>query len=346
MLAISEVKKAYGAFDLGPIDLAVDAEVLSVLGPSGCGKTTLLSAIAGVVDPDAGTVTLNGTDLAGRSPEERGTVLVFQDGALFPHMTARENVAYTTASARKVEELAARLEVGDVLDQRAATLSGGERQRVALARSLAADPDALLLDEPLANLDAPIKRRLRDELRPLLSSLSIPVLYVTHDQHEATAIGDRLAVMADGAIQQCNTPGEVFAHPATPFVASFTGSTNLFRARVAGTDENPTLEWADHELDAPDHESEVGETIEFCIRPEYVVVENGARERPNVLDGRVRRVVFEGDDYLVDVAPESTDDTIQVTLSPPVYDRLELADGERVRLSLPSDAIHVIGAGE
>ncbi|WP_049902058.1 ABC transporter ATP-binding protein [Halococcus agarilyticus] len=347
MLTINGVKKSYGAFELGPIDLAVDAEVLSVLGPSGCGKTTLLSAVAGVVEPDAGTVTLNGADLAGRPPEERGTVLVFQDGALFPHMTARENVAYAAASAGNVEELAARLEVADVLDQRAATLSGGERQRVALARSLAADPDALLLDEPLANLDAPIKRRLRDELRPLLASLSIPVLYVTHDQHEATAIGDRLAVMAEGRIQQCDTPGEVFARPATPFVASFTGSTNLFRVRVAEADGSPVLEWGGLELGAPDHGCEIGETVQFCIRPEYVtVVESGVRERRNTLFGRVRRVVFEGDGYLVDVAPEGVDDVIRVTLSSPVYDRLELADGERVRLSLPSDAIHVIGAGE
>ncbi|PSQ11258.1 ABC transporter ATP-binding protein [Halobacteriales archaeon QS_7_68_65] len=347
MLAISGVKKTHDGFELGPIDLAVDAEVLSVLGPSGCGKTTLLSVIAGVADPDAGTVTLNGTDLAGRPPEERGTVLVFQDGALFPHMTARENVAYAATSTERVDALAATLEVDDVLDQRAATLSGGERQRVALARSLAAAPDALLLDEPLANLDAPIKRRLRDELRPLLSSLSIPVLYVTHDQHEATAIGDRLAVIADGAIQQLDTPGEVFAHPATPFVASFTGSTNLFRARVDRTDGSPVLDWGDHELEIADYECEVGETVEFCIRPEYVaIVENGVGERPNVLEGRVRRVVFEGDDYLVDVAPEGVNDVIQVTLSPPVYDRLGLADSERVWLSLPSDAIHVLGAGE
>ncbi|EMA43900.1 ABC transporter ATP-binding protein [Halococcus saccharolyticus] len=344
MLAIDGLTKSYGAFDLGPIDLAVDEEVLAVLGPSGCGKTTLLAAIAGVTDTDAGTITLNGRDLTDRAPEDRGTVLVFQDGALFPHMTARENVAYAAASTGKIDELAATLEIGDVLDQRAATLSGGERQRVALARSLAADPSALLLDEPLANLDAPIKRRLRDELRPLLSSLSIPVVYVTHDQHEATAIGDRLAVVNDGVIQQLDTPSEVFARPATPFVASFTGSTNLFQARVAEEEGNPVLEWADHRFDVADDEYPVGVDIWFCIRPEYVtVVDDLAVEGRNNLDGHVRRRVFEGDGYRIDVTPEGADDVLQVTLSPPDYDWLDLDDRDRVRLSLPQDAIHIVG---
>ena len=351
MLGIDGLVKSHGTFDLGPIDLTVGEEVLAVLGPSGCGKTTLLAAIAGVTDTDAGTITLNGTDLTDRAPEDRGTVLVFQDGALFPHMTARENVAYAAASAGKVDELAATLEIGDVLDQRAATLSGGERQRVALARSLAADPAALLLDEPLANLDAPIKRRLRDELRPLLSSLSIPVVYVTHDQHEATAIGDRLAVVNDGAIQQLDTPAAVFARPATPFVASFTGSTNLFRARIAAEEEreegNPVLEWAGQQLDVPDHEYPVGETVWFCIRPEYVtVVDDPAVDGRNILGGDVQRRVFEGDGYRIDVTPDGADDVLQVTLSPPDDDRLGLDDREQVRVSLPRDAIHIVGEGD
>src|SRR5699024_3507921 len=231
-------------------DLAVGEEVLAVLGPSGCGKTTLLSAVAGVIEPDSGHVVLNGTDLTGRPPEDRDAVLVFQDGALFPHMTARENVSYAASSKERVESLAEALEIGNILDQRADTLSGGERQRVALARSLATDPAALLLDEPLANLDAPIKRRLRDELRPLLSSLDIPVVYVTHDQREAIALGDRIAVVNGGRIEQLDTPAEVFAHPETPFVASFTGSVNLFRARVAETDRNIVLDWNGRRLHA------------------------------------------------------------------------------------------------
>jgi molybdate/tungstate transport system ATP-binding protein len=340
-LVIDGVRKSHGAFELGPIDLAVGEEVLSVLGPSGCGKTTLLSTVAGLIDPDAGTVSLDGLDLTGRPPEKRGTVLVFQDGALFPHMTARENVAYAARSEDRVTELADALEIGGVIDQKADTLSGGERQRVALARSLAADPDALLLDEPLANLDAPIKRRLRDELRPLLASLDVPVVYVTHDQREATAIGDRLAVIADGELLQLDTPAEVFAHPATPFVASFTGSTNLFRGQVVESETGPTLDWNDRRLDAAVDGTSVGDDVWFCIRPEYVTLADD--ETRNALTGAITRRVFEGDGHLLDVVPDKGDEPVRLALSPPAYERAELDGRDQVRLALPANAIHVIG---
>lgn len=338
-LVVDCVRKFHGDFELGPIDLAVGEEVLSVLGPSGCGKTTLLSTIAGVVTPDAGEVVLNGLDLTGRPPEKRGTVLVFQDGALFPHMTARENVAYAARSEDRVTELADTLEIAGILDQRADTLSGGERQRVALARSLAADPDALLLDEPLANLDAPIKRRLRDELRPILAALDVPVIYVTHDQREATAVGDRLAVIADGEIHQLDTPAEVFAHPATPFVASFTGSVNLFRGRVIDAEAGPALDWNGRRLDAIIEEG-VGTEVWFCIRPEYVGL--AGTDHPNTLTGTVTRRVFEGDGHLLDVALDGGDETVRLALSPSIDDA-RAVERERVRVALPPDAIHVIG---
>ena len=344
MLELANIVKSYDGFDLGPIDLTVENEVLSILGPSGCGKTTLLSTVAGIAEPDAGRVVLNGTDLTGRPPEHRGTVLVFQDGALFPHMTARNNIAYAATSPERVEDLAETLEISDILGQRAATLSGGERQRVALARSLATDPGALLLDEPLANLDAPIKRRLRDELYPLLSSLDTPVIYVTHDQHEATVIGDRLGVMKDGTLHQLDTPSEVFAHPTTPFVASFTGSVNLFQAQVAETDSSLVLDWSDQQIETPSYEHTVGEDVYFCIRPEYIAIaDDPDPDNRNVLEGTVVRRVFEGDDYLVDIAPSKMDETLQIRLSPPVYDQLGLADRNRIQVLLAKDAIHVIG---
>ncbi|MFB6256960.1 MAG: ABC transporter ATP-binding protein, partial [Haloplanus sp.] len=158
-LRLDGVTKRYAGFELGPLDLAVADEVLAVLGPSGCGKTTLLWLVAGLTRLDAGTVTLDGRTLDGRPPENRGIGLVFQDGALFSHLTARENIAYA-ATEDRVDDLAATLEIRDLLDRRPPSLSGDERQRVALARTLAADPDALLLDEPLSSLDAPIRRRL------------------------------------------------------------------------------------------------------------------------------------------------------------------------------------------
>lgn len=338
MLELDGLVTTYDAFQLGPIDLTI-GEVLSVLGPSGSGKTTLLSTIAGITTPDAGTITLNGTDLTERPPEERATTLVFQEGALFPHMTAKENIEYAAVSGKRVEELAETLEITDVLGQRADTLSGGERQRVALARSLAADPAALLLDEPLANLDAPIKRRLRDELRDLLASLEIPVVYVTHDQRQATVIGDQIAVMEGGTFHQIDPPTEVFDRPATPFVASFTGSVNLFRARV-GTDRDLVL-WDDHRIETARNGYDVGDEVQFCIRPEYVTID-GTRDsdRSNVFDGRIVRRIFEGDDYRVTVTPDVGSETIEVKLSPSEYDRLGLDDCERVQVTLEKDAIH------
>ena len=343
-LELDGIVTTHGDFELGPIDLVIEREVLAVLGPSGCGKTTLLSTIGGITRPDAGTVTLDGRDLTGLAPEHRGTALVFQDGALFPHMTARENIAYAATSAERVTDLAATLEIESILSQRADTLSGGERQRVALARSLAADPDVLLLDEPLAALDAPIRQHLRTELRDLLSSLGIPVLYVTHDQHEATVLGDRVAVVSDGKLHQCDVPTEVFARPATPFVASFTGSVNLFDARVVDAGATPSLDWDGRRLDVPLDGRTVGDEVQFCLRPEYVVLGDEAAPAVgnNTFTGAISRLLFEGDSYRVDIAFEWTDDLIQATLSPPTYDRLGLEDRERIRVALPADAIHVI----
>jgi molybdate/tungstate transport system ATP-binding protein len=356
VLALDNIVKTYDAFQLGSIDLAVEDEVVSVLGPSGSGKTTLLSIIAGIVSPDTGTVTVDGTDLTDRPPEDRATVLVFQDGALFPHMTARENIEYAAVTPERVEDLAETFEIADVLDQQADTLSGGERQRVALARSLAADPAVLLLDEPLANLDTPIKRRLRDELSDLLASLAIPVVYVTHDQHQATVIGDRLVVMKDGAIHQRNTPTEVFNHPATPFVASFTGSA-MYRAQVISANSGLVLNWENQRIEAPDYECDVGEIVWFCIRPEYVTiaethdtnsrnVNNYDTNHGNVIDGRIERRIFEGDDYSVNFSPDGINEIIQIKLSPPAYNQLELDDCERIQVVLETEAIHVIRDGK
>jgi len=234
-LALDGLAATRGDFRLGPLDLAVDEEVLAVLGPSGSGKTTLLSLIAGLAAPDDGSVTLADRPLEGLPPEARDVGLVFQDGALFPHMTARENVAYPGATPERVAELAATLEIAAILDRPATALSGGERQRVALARALAADPEALLLDEPLANLDAPVRRRLRRRLRELFDDLAVPVVYVTHDQRAASALGDRVAVMRDGAVVQAGGVADVFERPATPFVARFVGA-NVLPGGVVGRD--------------------------------------------------------------------------------------------------------------
>ena len=208
---------------------AEDGELVALVGPSGCGKTTLLRLIAGLETPDEGTVSLDGKAVNAVDPKERDVAMVFQSHALFPHMTEFENLAFglklrgvaKMEVTRRVGEMAELLGVVNCLKRKPAELSGGERQRVALGRALVRRPRGVLLDEPLSNLDAPLRRELRRELLRLHRELRLTTLLVTHDQAEALALGQRVAVMNRGVIEQTATPAELRAHPATPFVAQF-----------------------------------------------------------------------------------------------------------------------------
>jgi len=327
-LRLDGVAKTYEGFELGPLDLTVADEVLTVLGPSGCGKTTLLSIVAGLVRPDAGTVSLDGRVLDGRPPENRSVGLVFQDGALFPHLTARENVAYAATDRDRVADLAARLEIEDLLDRRPPALSGGERQRVALARTLAADPDALLLDEPLSSLDAPIRRRLRDELHGLFATLDVPVLYVTHDQRAATVLGDRIAVFREGAVEQVAPPDAVLARPETEFVARFTGCENVFEGTVVEGGVRVDGVTFPAESTRPP-----GTAVTACIRPSCVRL-----NAPDAaLTGTVRRRLNEGDDYRLRVALDGGPDLVAR-----VRPSGTLAPGDTVGVSIAAEDVHLL----
>ena len=356
MLELTGLRRTYDGFSFGPVDLQIDAEVLAVLGPSGSGKTTLLSLVAGLTSPDRGSVMLDGRSLVGRPLEARGVGLVFQDGALFPHMTARENVAYATEDDGRVAELADILEIADVLDRQPESLSGGERRRVALARTLAADPDALLLDEPLTSLDVPVRRRLRDELADLFAELAVPIVYVTHDQRAATALGDRVAVLRDGAVEQVGTPDDVLRRPATPFVARFTGSENVFDATVAGIDgdsdggsgrdrDGVILRVDDLTLDVA-AEAPTGATVTACLRPsrlrvagtEATVADGGT----NVVPGTVRRWTNEGDDYRLVVALDDADLELVATVRSDRFEARSVSVGDGLSLSVRPDRIHLI----
>ena len=214
-------------FDL---ELTLDVErTTALVGPSGAGKTSALRAVAGLV-PVRGRIELNGRDLTALPPERRRVGLVFQDYALFPHMTVRRNVAY----AGPVGDLLERFRIAHLADARPAELSGGERQRVALARALARDPDVLLLDEPLAALDAHTKSQVRGELSELLRGLGLPTLLVTHDYEDAAALADEVGVLVDGTLRQLASPAELVARPRDAFVASFTGA-NLLHGTAART---------------------------------------------------------------------------------------------------------------
>jgi ABC-type sulfate/molybdate transport systems ATPase subunit len=224
------------SFELG-LDLSVGAETVALVGPSGAGKTTVLRAIAGLRRPDRGRIALgervwfDADAKVDLPPERRSIGLVFQEYALFPHMTVRANVAF--GGSARVAELLERLRIAHLADERPGALSGGERQRVALARALSRDPQVLLLDEPLAALDAHTRSVVRGELQDVLAALALPTLIVTHDFRDAAALADRIGVVLDGRLRQEGTAAELVAHPADAFVAAFTGG-NLLPGRADG----------------------------------------------------------------------------------------------------------------
>src|SRR5512141_285440 len=241
-LELTGVQKRFG--DVAAVldfNLAADrGEFVSFLGPSGCGKTTTLRMIAGFEQPTAGTITVNGTDITHRSPNQRNVGMVFQSYALFPNMTVAGNIGFGLKVRkrpkpevdRRVGELLALIHLEDRGNRFPYQLSGGQQQRVALARALAFEPQVLLLDEPLSALDAKIRIVLRKEIRTIQRQLGITTVYVTHDQEEALSLSDRVVVMSEGRIEQIGTPFEIYNFPATTFVASFVGTLNLVSAGV------------------------------------------------------------------------------------------------------------------
>ena len=341
MLRLDALTKEYPSFALGPLDLEVGAEVLGLLGPSGSGKTTLLSLVAGTESPTAGTVRLNGDDLSGRALETRGTARVFQESAVFPHLTARENLNYAAAASANVEELAARLEIEDVLDQPARTLSGGEGRRVEVGRALASEPDVLLLDEPTEGLDTPVRRRLREQLRPCLTALDSPVLYVTHNQEEAASVADRIAVMKDGTLEQVGPPAAVMRRPASPFVARFTGNPNVVPARVHRAESGPVLVWEGISLPYSGAVPSPDRDVWVCIRPEEVHVQ--AEAATDTVEGQIVDERFEGHTYVLTMRLGGTPDaSVRATVLPPTYRRLGLNRRRTVHVRLPPEAVHLL----
>jgi multiple sugar transport system ATP-binding protein len=280
-LDYATVHKRYGdVVALRGLDLEVDdGELLVLVGPSGCGKTTALRTAAGLEDVSAGTIRIGGRDVTGLPPAERNVAMVFQSYALFPHLTVAENVGFglrarrvPRAEAGERVEAAARVVGCDaLLERRPHELSGGERQRVALARALVREPDVFLLDEPLSNLDAQLRVEMRAELRRLHDRLGATMVYVTHDQVEALTMGDRVAVLSAGALQQVGDPDEVYRRPANRFVATFLGSPamNVLPATV----EDGRLRAGPFAFDAPPEAA--GRRIEVGIRPEHIALTVG-----------------------------------------------------------------------
>jgi putative spermidine/putrescine transport system ATP-binding protein len=244
-LTLTQVMHQFGSFmALKDINLAITpGEFVSLLGPSGCGKTTLLRIISGFLDPTAGNVLIDGQSVKGLSPSQRGTGIVFQNYALFPHMTVWDNVAYGLRASRKLPKRQITSRVGEMLDmvqlshlakRVPSELSGGQQQRVAIARALAVEPRIMLLDEPFSALDKSLRLDMQIEIRRLLGERGITAILVTHDQEEAMSMSDRIAVLSGGEIHQFDSPSNLYDRPATQFVSSFVGTCNHLTCEVLG----------------------------------------------------------------------------------------------------------------
>ncbi len=367
-IVIDHVTKRFGATTaVRDLSLEIqDREFVTLLGPSGCGKTTLLRLIAGFMAPDAGTIRVDGTTLSKPGsvvpPEKRGMGMVFQNYAVWPHKTVYQNVAFGL-EVRKVASAEIRARVARVLElvtlagleQRyPSQLSGGQQQRVALARSLVVEPSILLLDEPLSNLDAKLRERMRWELKELQRRTGITFVYVTHDQSEAMALSDRIAVMHLGELMQLGAPREVYTRPANRTVADFMGLVNLIPARVvrAAGEESVVAVGGDHRItiplppDAVEHQA-----VQLAIRPENIHAMAATRAPSEVdgLPGKIVEVTFLGN--LIDCYAALDDGTrvrIQVDADsgvrgwPAGRPALRGARGDRVR-RLKDSAQEIVG---
>ncbi|HVA36564.1 MAG TPA: ABC transporter ATP-binding protein [Candidatus Dormibacteraeota bacterium] len=303
------VKRYAGRTVVDGVDLAVErSELMCILGPSGCGKTTLLGIVAGFVELDAGEIVVAGRSIGRVPPHRRNMGMVFQNYALFPHLTVEDNVAFglrlrrasTLEIRRRVAAALALTRLGGFERRYPHQLSGGQQQRVAMARVLAIEPDVLLLDEPFSNLDAKLRREMRDEVRRIQKTTGITTIFVTHDQEEALAISDRVAVMRDGRIEQIDDCRSIYERPRTPFVASFMGESNRLGGIVEAVDGDRAMLRCSGDVRAsglaPHPPLSLGQEALLFVRPERVLIApaGGSTASDVVLTGTIEGLMYLG----------------------------------------------------
>ena len=365
-VAFEHVNKVYPGPTLAVEDLTLtvgDGEFLILVGPSGCGKSTALRMVAGLEKISSGTILVDGRAINDVPPKDRDIAMVFQNYALYPHMTVEKNLAFGLRQrktpraeiARRVSEVSATLSLDELMKRRPGQLSGGQRQRVAMGRALVREPKAFLLDEPLSNLDAKLRVQMRAELKKLHQRLGITTIYVTHDQVEAMTLGDRIAVMNAGRLQQIGVPQDVYDRPANVFVAGFIGSPpmNLFRGSAsggtvsagslsferAGVADGPVTVGVRPEVFHPaDAEATAGPAIELVV----AVVEPLGDEVlvHGTVDARAAESGAEEEDAIL-LAGDSTRAPVTVRLEPGTRTR----PGDRMALVADPDKIHLFDAG-
>jgi len=325
-----------------------DGEFVTIVGPSGCGKTTTLRTLAGFEQATSGTVGLAGINVNGVPPDERDTGMVFQDFALFPHLTVGENIAFGLTVGGdwpeedvddRVEEMLELVELSGFADRMPEQLSGGQQQRIALARALAPEPEVLLLAEPLASLDKQLRESMQVELRRIQETVGITTVLVTHNQTEALTMSDRIAVMNDGRFEQVGTPTEVYEQPASKFVADFIGTANIFDGTVTETrDGRAVVDCGEFEMIAiaPD-EVAVGDAVTVVTRPEHTQVEP-TETADNVFEGSVTMSRFLGDHHECHVTLAEGRDVIGVVDT----DGPTVSGGDRVSLGVAAENCLVV----
>ncbi len=352
-ISIRAVRKSYGKTAVvHGVDLDIrHGEFVVILGPSGCGKSTLLRMIAGLEDITAGEIRIGGERVNEREPRERGCAMVFQNYALYPHMTVADNIGYALKVAglpkadrsARVQEVARTVGLGDFLDRKPGQLSGGQRQRVAMARAMIREPKVFLFDEPLSNLDAKLRVQMRIEIRRLHRRLSVTSVFVTHDQIEAMTLADRLVVMNAGMIEQVGAPAEVYRRPNSRFVAGFLGSPAMnFLSGVLREDGAlqlssgavllpPTPAWRGPRRD-----------VAIGVRPEHAAIASGATRPtlPITLEfveelgvGRLGHGLLDGVDFAVLLPSESTTrqgDTVHLAFVPEMLHLFDPVSGTRI----------------
>ncbi|WP_329054037.1 ABC transporter ATP-binding protein [Amycolatopsis sp. NBC_01488] len=339
-LRLDGVSRSFGTANaLSGLDLAiVRGEFVALLGPSGCGKSTALNCLAGLLPLTGGSIWLDDARIDGQPPERRGFGMVFQNYALFPHMTVRANVGFglkmrkvgRADARRRVDEALRLVQLTDHAAKFPAQLSGGQQQRVAIARAVVLEPPVVLMDEPLSNLDAKLRLEMRMEIRRLHQTLGLTTVYVTHDQEEALSLADRLVVLRDGTVQQVGTPEEVYAQPVNSYVASFMGYRNLLDVTVTGTTgSSVTVAGAGVRLTGRGSVTEGPAKV--AIRPEDFEVGDGAA---NALDVTVEIVEYHGRELSVSARLES---------GTPVYFRTDkrLAPGDTAKIGVPAERVLV-----
>lgn len=341
------IVKKYGANTVIP-DLSLEirpGEFFTLLGPSGCGKTTLLRMIAGFNSIEGGEISFNETVINKLPPNKRNTGMVFQNYAIFPHMTVFKNVAFGLKNSdrkpgkqeieTRVDKVLKTVKIDTLRDRMPANMSGGQQQRIALARAIVIEPDVLLMDEPLSNLDAKLRIEMREVIRDIQKSVGITTVYVTHDQEEAMAVSDRIAVMKDGIVQQVGTPRSIYHRPANAFVASFIGTTNL----ISGTlDADGAIRIADcHLRPALKEQLPANSSVKLSVRPEDFSLTTEAQ----ALEGTVVSSTYLGMNTHYTVALSSGETILIIEASDETHYH---QPGDVVRLQIDTEKINIYDA--